>query len=127
MTQRSVCWGHGCLYTGQKPCLHGGGCSSSGPRGSPPLLTTKQFASALTCAYFQKEYIPRVQATGKVKRPSTPRAIVLKIIQTVNIRDQGNRTEVDRKEEKSATLVSKSLKQKAIENFSRAVATPAAF
>lgn len=43
------------------------------------------------------------------------------------MRDQGNRTEVDRKEEKSATLVSKSLKQKAIENFSRAVATPAAF
>lgn len=51
---------------------------------------------------------------GKVQKPSIPGATVFKILQTANLIHDGNRTEADRKEEKSTMLVSKSLKQKAI-------------
>lgn len=36
--------------------------------------------------YFQKEYIPMVQATGKVERPPIPRVTVFNSVQTVNVK-----------------------------------------
>ena len=92
------------------------GLQHFGLRGVSPSADNKAILLLLysVFTYFQTEYIPIAQATGKVKRPSIPRATVFKILQTANIKHYGNRTEVDRKEEKSTMLVSKSLKQKAI-------------
>lgn len=112
LSNTEVCvQGHGCFHTRQKPCLH----SRGGP-GVSPSADHKVILLPLAIVFtdFQKENLPIVQATGQVRRPFVVRVTLFKSIQAVNIKHWGNRTEVDRKEEKSTMRVSKSLKQKAI-------------
>lgn len=79
--------GHGCFHTRQKPCLHSRGGSSSGS-GVSPSADHKAVLLPLTIVFtgFQKENIPIVQATGKVRRLSVVRVTIFKNIQAVNIK-----------------------------------------
>lgn len=79
--------GHGCCHTRQKPCLHSRGGSSSEP-GVSSSADHKAVLLLLSIVFsdFQKENIPIVQATGKVRRPSVARVTVFRSIQAVNIK-----------------------------------------